>query len=478
MILQKTYQQLPSLFFSMVRPRKVKAPITLLFNSKLAAHLGIAIEEADQVLSGNQLMLGSEPIAQAYAGHQFGHFNILGDGRAHLLGEFVDLKGFRWDLQLKGSGPTPYSRGGDGLAALGPMLREYLISEAMAALGVPTTRSLAVTATGEIVLRDKPHPGAVLARIAASHIRVGTFEFAAISGGGSAVKALADYCIQRHFIGDLKNRDEMENPYLLFLRSVIERQARLIAQWMNLGFIHGVMNTDNMTISGETIDYGPCAFMDLYDPATVFSSIDHDGRYSFGNQPAIALWNLARFAEALLPVLAENEPVAIELAQQELHSFNELFQDYYLSGLRTKMGLTEKRAGDEHLIAEFFKILEEFKMDFSWTFYCLSRTEKQSDDFFNSQEFKRWHEAWLARLAAEGRHEEAYQLMNATNPVIVPRNYWVERALAAAVDENNFDIFRRLLNALENPYVETESNLEFQKPPETKLENYKTFCGT
>lgn len=480
MLLENTYQELPRLFYSVARPRSVKNPKTLLFNTGLANELGIHFEETDQILSGNQILRGSEPIAQAYAGHQFGHFTLLGDGRAHLLGDFVDPKGLRWDLQLKGSGPTPYSRGGDGLAALGPMLREYLISEAMAALRVPTSRSLAVTATGETIYRDKPLPGAVLARVAASHIRVGTFEFAAVAGGPAAVKALADYSIKRHYFREIiEDGKDSENHYVIFLRSVIDRQARLLSQWMNLGFIHGVMNTDNMAISGETIDYGPCAFLDQYDPATVFSSIDHAGRYSFGNQPAIALWNLARFSEALLPILADDETKALELAQNELAAFNELFQNYYLTGLRAKVGLTKKQPSDIPLFAALFKIIEAFKMDFTWTFYCLPRLELQLDPFFSCPEFKQWHQTWLERIAQEERHpEEGYRLMRATNPVVIPRNYWVEKALSAAVEKNDYDLFNRFFNALKHPFTESDNNFEFRKPPTEKIENYKTFCGT
>ena len=381
MQLQNTYKKLAKILHKQVQPQPVKEPRLVVYNEALADSLGIDglatqdHSELAQIFAGNQMLPGSEPIAQAYAGHQFGHFNILGDGRAILLGEWIDPLANRWDIQLKGSGRTPYSRRGDGLAALGPMLREYLISEAMAALGIPTTRSLAVVATGEPVFRRAALPGAILTRISASYIRVGTFEYAFAVGGSTLVKALADYAIDRHD-PKMNNVDVTDsrtaNRYLLFLDSVIDRQASLVAKWMCIGFIHGVMNTDNMTISGETIDYGPCAFMDTYDPATVFSSIDHQGRYALGNQPAIAQWNLTRFAETLLPLFDSNETNALSLARESLATFKIKFKEYYYRGMGAKLGLLQVKDTDESLVEDLLKIMHEAQADYTNTFYLRS----------------------------------------------------------------------------------------------------------
>lgn len=474
---ESTYIKLPELFYTILKPEPVQRPQMVLFNSTLAADLGIVEADSAQlapIFSGNNILSGSHPLAQAYAGHQFGYFNVLGDGRAHLLGEVLDLQGNRRDVQLKGSGQTPYSRNGDGRAALGPMLREYIISEAMFALGIPTTRSLAVVSTGENIYREQVLPGAILTRVSSSHIRVGTFEYAAARAGFSELKALADYAIDRHF-PELKSSS---HRYLFFLERVVEKQAQLVSKWMNVGFIHGVMNTDNMTISGETIDYGPCAFMDEYDPRTVFSSIDHEGRYAYGNQPAIAHWNLTRFAEALLPILDDDVNKATQLAEKALDTFKDRFRESYYQGLRAKFGLTMPDEEDRNLFQEFFALMALTKADYTHTFYALSRKEQQTTDLFLSDSFKKWKDMWELRLKKENRSlQEVYELMQKDNPVVIPRNLFVEEALSEAVQNNNFEPVKKLIFALQSPYQETLENEKYRIVPRGHSQNYQTFCG-
>ncbi|MCL2532101.1 MAG: YdiU family protein [Oscillospiraceae bacterium] len=431
--MQNSYTTLPEKFYTKQRPSPVRSPKLVIFNQSLADFLDVPFDL--EVFAGNAIPQGAEPIAQAYAGHQFGHFTMLGDGRALLLGE---QKGF--DIQLKGSGRTKYSRDGDGRAALGPMLREYIISEAMHALGVPTTRSLAVVTTGETVRRERTLPGAVLTRVASSHIRVGTFEFAAQFGTTEDVRALADYTIARHFSGIA----DRENKYLLLLQEVVKRQALLIAKWQLVGFIHGVMNTDNTAISGETIDYGPCAFMDIYDPATVFSSIDTHGRYAYENQPKAAAWNLARFAETLLPF------IDVEVAQKAIAEFWVLYHEYWLAGMRAKLGMLEEQPGDEARIHEFLASMQQSQADYTNTFRALTLSENRP---------------------------QAKALMQRHNPAIIPRNHLVEEALHAA-EHDDYRVMSELLNALRNPYAYTVQQEKYAQLPVPTACRYRTFCGT
>jgi uncharacterized protein YdiU (UPF0061 family) len=382
--------------------------------------------------------------------------------------------GNRVDIQLKGPGRTPYSRGGDGRAALGPMLREYIISEAMYGLGIPTTRSLAVVTTGQSVYRDEEQPGAILTRVGASHIRVGTFQYVAQWGTIDDLRALADYTIQRHY----PEANGGENKYLIFLKEVIKRQAALIAKWQLVGFIHGVMNTDNMTISGETIDYGPCAFMDTYNPKTVFSSIDVRGRYAYMNQPSMAAWNLARFAETLLPLLDEDEERAIKLAEDAVSDFVELYHNNWLSGMRAKLGIFNEEEHDESLIKGFLNIMEQYKADYTNTFCELTFENFENTTFFRSEEFTKWYELWRDRLDRQEETKDSSQhLMQSSNPAVIPRNHRVEEALDAAVKKGDYSIMNKLLNVLSKPYAYSSEQMEYSKLPDTKIP-YRTFCGT
>jgi uncharacterized protein YdiU (UPF0061 family) len=473
-----SYSQLPSRFFSLVEPTPVKKPALVVFNSPLADDLGIGgdalqSEEGISILAGNRIPPGAMPLAQAYAGHQFGHFTKLGDGRAILLGEQLTPKGERYDIQLKGSGETPYSRRGDGRAALGPMLREYIISEAMYALGIPTTRSLAVVTTGEQVYREKVLPGAILTRVAASHIRVGTFEYAARWASLEEFKALADYTLERHYPGI-----ESENPYLYLLQEAARRQAKLIAQWQLVGFIHGVMNTDNMVLSGETIDYGPCAFMDTYNSETVFSSIDTYGRYAYCNQPHIANWNLARLAETLIPLLHEDQEQALALAQEVITDFPAQFKEFWLTGMRSKLGLATREEQDETLIEDLLKLMEEHKADFTNTFRALTLGRLSGLEVFAVPEFQQWHQRWQARVDRQGLPREAAQrIMMASNPAIIPRNYQVEEDLAAA-EQGELSVMKRLIEVMSKPYAYSETQEEYALPPGPSSCRYRTFCGT
>lgn len=487
--LDDSYARLPESFFTNLNPVAVRSPKLILFNESLAASLGLNAqalqrEEGIAILSGNRVLEGTKPLAQAYAGHQFGHFTMLGDGRALLIGEQITPTGERFDIQLKGSGQTPYSRRGDGRAALGPMLREYIISEAMHALGIATTRSLAVVATGETVIRETDLPGAVLTRVAASHLRVGTFQYVARWGTVEELRILADYALQRHF----PELDQAPNPYLSLLAAVIMRQAELVAKWQLAGFIHGVMNTDNMAISGETIDYGPCAFMDQYDPATVFSSIDSQGRYAYGNQPSIAVWNLARFAETLLPLLHPDRAQAIELAQDLLSGFFEVFQDSWLDGMRAKLGLLDHEPGDDALIEGLLSLMQKYRADYTNTFLALTYDAPVDLPMANqpmenlplmcTAEFAEWHGQWQVRLGRmQGTRADSQQLMKDTNPALIPRNHRVEAALSAAM-QGDYDELERLLKVLANPYAHTPEQAGYANPPAQSGRPYRTFCGT
>jgi serine/tyrosine/threonine adenylyltransferase len=468
-----TYARLPDRFYKRLDPTPVAAPALVRVNAGLARDLGIdpddlASPEGVAVLAGNRVPSGAEPMALAYAGHQFGHFvPQLGDGRANLLGEVVGRDGIRRDIQLKGSGPTPFSRSGDGRAALGPVLREYLVSEAMAALGIPTTRTLAAVTTGEKLWRETMLPGAVLTRVAASHIRVGTFQYLAAQGDAEGVRLLADYAIARHY----PDAASAENPYRAFLDAVVARQAALIARWLLSGFIHGVMNTDNCSIAGETIDYGPCAFMDGYDPGAVFSSIDQQGRYAYGNQPRIALWNVTRLAECLLPLLDDSEDVA----KEALSAFGPRFQADYLGGLRRKMGLLTEQDGDDGLAQDLLKLMASDGADFTLTFRRLCEGAAAARDLFkDTAAFDAWAARWEARLAQEDAPEAA---MRAVNPVFIPRNHLVEAALTAA-QGGDLEPFETLLGVLTRPFEDDPALVRYTLPPREDERVLQTFCGT
>lgn len=478
--LENTYANLPAKLYTKLHPTAVSAPRFIVFNETLAHSLGLnpqalKTEEGLAVFAGNQIPEGSICIAQAYAGHQYGHFTMLGDGRALLLGEQITPKGERFDIQLKGSGVTPYSRRGDGRAALGPMLREYIISEAMFELGIETTRSLAVVSTGEPVFREILLPGAVLTRVSSSHIRVGTFQFISRWGTIEELRSLADYTLKRHF----PEVTQEGNPYQSLLREVIHRQAKLISKWQLVGFIHGVMNTDNMVVSGETIDYGPCAFMDTYDPNTVFSSIDTGGRYAYGNQVNMAAWDLARLAEALLPLLSEDPEDAVSLAQKEVSNFIEIFQGYWMKGMRSKLGLFNEETEDENLIQDLFILMEKHRADFTNTFRSLTLNRISGTALFESGEFAQWKERWQTRLDRQKEtNEQIVQLMKTSNPSVIPRNHRVEEALSAAVNNEDYSVMERLVNVLRNPYAYTDAQEEYATVPEVSDCMYRTFCGT
>ncbi|HZG75122.1 MAG TPA: YdiU family protein [Paenibacillus sp.] len=479
-----SYARLPEAFFAKQPPTPVRAPTLVALNEPLAAELGLhadalRTEEGTAALAGNRIPEGAEPIAQAYAGHQFGYFTMLGDGRAVLLGEQIAPTGDRFDIQLKGAGITPYSRQGDGRAALGPMLREYIVSEAMHGLDIPTTRSLAVVATGQPVIREEELAGAVLTRVAASHLRVGTFQYAAKRGAVDDLRALADYALRRHY--PEANEAEGEERYLGLLRSVVERQASLIAQWMLAGFIHGVMNTDNMSIAGETIDYGPCAFLDTYDPATVFSSIDRQGRYAYGNQPYIAAWNLARFAESLLPLLAADEDAAVKRAEEAIAAFTSSYRRHWLAGMRAKLGLFSEDERDEALADELLALLQKHRADYTNTFVALTfdRAEEAAGGLFGDAEFAAWRKRWESRLEAQPESmEEARRLMRMSNPAVIARNHRVEEALEAAVKRQDYSVMERLLQALAHPYAHAPEQAEYASTPPRTDRPYRTYCGT
>jgi uncharacterized protein YdiU (UPF0061 family) len=481
-----SYAKLPDVFHAHVVPAKLSAPRLLAYNSKLAVELGLEPTppaDAARIFAGQLILEGAEPIATAYAGHQFGHFTPrLGDGRAILLGEVLDPEGGRHDIQLKGSGPTPFSRRGDGLAAMGPVLREYLVSEAMAALGIPTTRALAAVATGETVARDKMLPGAILTRVAASHIRVGTFQYFAARGDTESLRLLADHAIARHY----PDAATAPSPCRAFLDGVIVRQARLVAQWLLVGFIHGVMNTDNMSISGETIDYGPCAFMDAYNPAAVFSSIDEGGRYAYANQPKIAAWNLARLAEALLPLLSDDQDQGIAQANEALDGFAGHFNVAYLGGLLAKLGLQSELEGDEALAKDLLAVMAANQADFTLTFRGLCSAsagavedEAVRDLFIDPTAFDDWAVRWHARLAQEPMEPEVRRAaMQNVNPAFIPRNHLVEAMIEAAIARDDFAPFEEMQHILAKPYEDQPEFSAYAAPPPLEFGPYKTFCGT
>ena len=477
--LQASYLGLPETFYSRQNPVAVRDPKLVIFNHKLAQELGLGDigGRADTVtiLAGNQMPSGITPFSQAYAGHQFGGFSILGDGRAVVLGEWITPKGDRVDLQLKGSGPTPYSRRGDGRAALGPMLREYLVSEAMHSLRIPTTRSLAVVSTGEPVFRNTALPGAVLTRVASSHLRVGTFQYAAARGDVALLDCLVRYAVNRHYPALM----DAPNLSLALLEQVVRVQASLLIQWMRVGFIHGVMNTDNMTISGETIDYGPCAFMDTYDPATVFSSIDYQGRYAFGNQPGIAQWNLLRLAESLLPLLDSKEDQAIEIAKQAVGQFATVYTEGYESMMRQKLGLVDGgTTQDSQLVNDLLDLMVEHKLDYTNTFVDLMQPALPQATAYQTNAFSQWHARWLSRAQAQaGGLSAALAMMAKTNPTYIPRNYLVEQALSAAETSGDLAPFDALLEVLRDPYRMQPGREAFAQPGPTDTA-YQTFCGT
>jgi uncharacterized protein YdiU (UPF0061 family) len=488
-----SYARLPDRFFARVAPTPVAAPRLIHLNRRLALDLGLdpdwlASPEGTEILAGNRLAEGSEPIATAYAGHQFGHFvPQLGDGRAILLGEVVGRDGARRDIQLKGSGPTPFSRRGDGRAALGPVLREYLVSEAMAALGIPTTRALAAVATGERVIRETLLPGAVLTRVAASHVRVGTFQFFAARGDVAGLRALADHVLARHVLAPhAPEAVAVESPYRALLAHVVARQAELVARWLLVGFIHGVMNTDNMAISGETIDYGPCAFLDAYDPGTAFSSIDQHGRYAYGAQPQMALWNLSRLAEALLPLLASDEAQAVAEAEDTLGNFGPHFEAAFHGGLNRKLGLATLREGDAALAGDLLKRMAENQADFTLTFRGLSAAaEKPEADgavrslFVDPTAYDAWAVSWRQRLAEEpGEPAARAAAMRAVNPLFIPRNHRIEEVIEAAVEASDFAPFETLLAVLARPYDDQPDLARYAEAPEGGGVGYRTFCGT
>jgi uncharacterized protein YdiU (UPF0061 family) len=483
-----SYARLPVRFFTAVMPTPVAAPRLVRLNRQLAFELRLdpdwlASPEGVEVLAGKRIPIAAEPIAMAYAGHQFGQFvPQLGDGRAILLGEIIDRKGTRRDIQLKGSGPTPFSRLGDGRAALGPVLREYVVSEAMAALGIPTTRALAAVTTGETVVRERPLPGAVFVRVASSHIRVGTFQFFAARGDVEGLRLLADHVIARHY----PQAAEATRPYRALLDAVVGAQADLVAQWLLVGFIHGVMNTDNMSIAGETIDYGPCAFMDAYDPATVFSSIDHHGRYAYGNQPRIAHWNLSRLAEALLPLLSEDENHAVAEAEESLDAFAPRFEKALHAGFRRKLGLAREQRDDIALAAELLSVMAKNRADFTLAFRRLSDAAvgPKGDDgvrrlFADPSDYDAWAMRWRQRLEHEGESGVARRAaMLAANPAYIPRNHRVEAVIEAAVEQQDFGPFEELLTVLSNPFVEQSYFARYADPPQEHERVQATFCGT
>jgi len=485
---QNTYAALPDNFFARVAPTPVDSPRLIKLNRPLAVHLGLDPDrlgspEGTEILAGKRIPDGADPIAMAYAGHQFGHFvPQLGDGRAILLGEVIDADGVRRDIQLKGSGPTPFSRRGDGRAALGPVLREYIVSEAMATLGIPTTRSLAAVVTGENVMRETPLPGAVLTRIASSHIRVGTFQYFAARGDTEGVRRLADHVIARHF----PQAANADRPYHALLEGVIARQAQLIARWMLVGFIHGVMNTDNCSISGETIDYGPCAFMDAYDPAAVFSSIDEQGRYAYANQPRIALWNLTRLAECLLPLFSDQQDKAIEEAQLVLGGFAEAFTAVYQAGLRNKLGLFTARDDDPALAQDLLDAMAGNQADFTLTFRRLSDAALDPGGdaevrrlFAEPTAYDEWSARWRQRISDEPRDPAARQAaMRSVNPAFIPRNHLIEAVIDAAVNRDDFAPFEQLLVVLSKPYQDQPTLAGYAEPPKPHQRVLQTFCGT
>ncbi len=474
-----TYSKLPDPFISNTSPIPVKSPELIILNDNLSKQLGLNFslinkKELSNLFSGNTLPEGSKSIAQAYAGHQFGHFTMLGDGRAVLMGEHISKNNERFDIQFKGSGQTPFSRNGDGRAALGPMLREYIISEAMHSLNIPTTRSLAVVKTGEDVVRESILQGAILTRVASSHLRVGTFQYVAMRKNESELKTLVDYTIERHY----PNIKKSKNKAVDLLKVLIELQIDLVVNWMRVGFIHGVMNTDNMSISGETIDYGPCAFMDTYDPKTVFSSIDEFGRYAYFNQPSITKWNLARFAECLIPLIDTNKEKAIEVATELINSFDKSYETKWINMMRDKLGLFGQDQKDQVLILDLLTWMHKNKADYTNTFCFLMDENFQYNKIYNDENFLTWKERWKERLKLNNNTPEKYlSLMKSVNPLVIPRNHKVEEVLESA-NNNDLSPLKKLINVLEKPYEKTKENIDYQSPAPVSDKKYKTFCGT
>lgn len=496
------YIKLGADFYVKTCPEPANNPELIKFNHDLAEELGLSdtclnatlnparnLADCTAIFAGNLIPAGSEPLAMVYAGHQFGHFNPqLGDGRAILLGEIAAPDGTHFDMQLKGSGRTVFSRDGDGRAALGPVLREYLLSEAMAKLGIPTTRALAAVTTGEEVVRQQLLPGGIITRIATSFVRVGTFQYFAARDDVEAIKTLADFMIERNYPAAKKE----DHPYVALLTLIVKRQAALIAQWMQVGFIHGVMNTDNMSIAGETIDYGPCAFMDYFDFDQVYSSIDRNGRYAYSKQPSIGLWNLTRLAESLLPLLAEDTGAAVEIAQDILKSYAGLYEQCWLAGMRGKLGLSTVLDNDKKLIEDLLNIMAVNKADFTLTFYylsqmCIDSTRENSkeqdkatyDLFTDANQFKQWVTKWRQRLGKESLSDEARQSsMQAVNPVYIPRNHQIEAAIRAAEDSGDFSVFHDLHEVLQKPYERQPGKDVYMLPPEPDEVVEQTFCGT
>ncbi|HYO77608.1 MAG TPA: YdiU family protein [Thermoanaerobaculia bacterium] len=483
-----SYARLPQRFFTRTKPTAVDSPRLIRLNTALAVELGLdpeslGSEEAAAVFAGNQILEGSEPIATGYAGHQFGSFvPQLGDGRAILLGEVIDRSGVRRDIQLKGAGRTPWSRGGDGRAAVGPVLREYVVSEAMHALGIRTTRALAAVTTGQPVIREEVLPGAILTRVASSHIRVGTFQYFASRGDMEGVQILADHVIARHY-PDAANE---EQPYRALLAAVCNAQAALIADWLLVGFIHGVMNTDNMSIAGETIDYGPCAFVDEYDPATVFSSIDRMGRYAYGNQPGIGAWNLTRLAECLLPLISEDPKTAVAQAEETLGAYIPAFERRYHAGLRRKFGFLTEQANDIDLAQDLMVAMRDHKADFTLTFRALCDASSSPDSdatverlFNDAAPVREWLPRWRERLAQEPSEPGARSAsMRRANPAFIPRNHRVEAVIRAAADEDDFAPFEQLVTIISRPYEEQPEFADYMQPPHEDQRVLQTFCGT
>ena len=474
-----TYSKLPEHFISNTSPIPVKSPELIILNDNLAKELGLNFSLIDKknlskLFSGNLLPEGSKAISQAYAGHQFGHFTMLGDGRAVLMGEHISKNNERFDIQFKGSGKTPFSRNGDGRAALGPMLREYIVSEAMHALNISTTRSLAVVKTGEEVMRENTLQGAILTRVASSHLRVGTFQFIAARKNENELKTLINYTINRHY----PNIKHYKNQALELLKVMIEQQTNLVINWMRVGFIHGVMNTDNMAISGETIDYGPCAFMDTYDPQTVFSSIDQFGRYSYSNQPNITKWNLARFAECLIPLIDPNKDKAIEIATETINNFDKNYEIKWINMMRDKLGLFGQDPKDLVLILDLLTWMHKNKADYTNTFCVLMNENVQKNKIYEDENFIIWKKRWEERLKLNNNNPEKFlKLMRSVNPLIIPRNHKVEEALEAA-NNNDLSPLIKLIKILEKPYDKQQENIDYQSPAPLGNKKYQTFCGT
>jgi len=473
-----TYYKLPDAFKENINPIPVKNPELIILNKNLADELNLDFsnldnEQISKLLSGNSLPKGSNSIAQAYAGHQFGHFTMLGDGRAVLIGEHLSKKKDRYDIQFKGSGKTAFSRNGDGRAALGPMLREYIISEAMHKLNIPTTRSLAVVKTGEEVIRETPLQGALLTRVALSHIRVGTFQYIAAREKKDELEILLNYVINRHY----PNIKDSKNKAIDLLKIVLDKQIDLVVNWMRVGFIHGVMNTDNMSISGETIDYGPCAFMDTYDPKTVFSSIDQTGRYAYCNQPMITKWNLSRFAECLIPLIDKNQDEAVKIATEIINSFEKKYEEKWLNMMRDKLGLFGADEKDKLLILDLLTWMHQNKVDYTNTFCHLMNLTIEHNNNYESNDFLNWKKRWQERLKTNNNNPEKYlNLMRSVNPLVIPRNHIVEESLND-LNKGNLNTFKQLLNILNKPYIEQKNITDYQIPSKSD-KNYQTFCGT